>query len=98
MWVARQIINAGRRAQRADLLQLVLSPRRGRETARANPGQVASGSARGVDFVALAEGHLAGSLFAGSPAPGMDGPSAETQSDALRRTQRRGVATAAREK
>src|SRR5580765_2781740 len=90
--------NAVRRAQRADLLQLDLSPRRGRETARANPGQVASGAARGVDIVALAEGHDARGVFAGSAAPGMAGVGAETQSDAVRRTQCRSVATVAREK
>src|SRR5216683_99360 len=90
--------NAVRRAQRADLLQLVLSPRRGRETARANPGQVASGTARSVDIVALAEGHNARGVFAGSAAPGMAGVGAETQSDALCRPQCRSVATVAREK
>src|SRR2546425_8797057 len=74
------MINAVRRAQRADLLQLVLSPRRGRETARANPGQVAPGAAGGVDIGALAEGHLARGVFAGSAAPGGAGVGAETQS------------------
>src|SRR6266566_1329562 len=92
------MINAVRTAQRADLLQLVLSSRRGRETARANTGQVASGAARGVDIVALAEGHDARGVFAGFAAPGMAGVGAETQSHALCRPQCRSVATVAREK
>src|SRR5262245_25594358 len=98
MWVARQMRNAVRRAQRADLLQLDLSPRRGRETARANPGQVASGAVRSVDLVALAEGHPPRGVSAGSAAPGMDGIGTETQSHAVRRTECRGVATVARQK
>src|SRR2546425_9664008 len=92
------MINAVRRAQRADLLHLVLSPRRGRETARANPGQVASGASRGVDFGALAERDDARGMFAGSAAPGVGGAGAETQSHALCRPQCRSVATTAREK
>src|SRR5688572_17090642 len=98
MWVAQQMRNAVRRAQRADLLQLDLSPWRGRETAGADSGQVAAGAARGVDIIALAEGHDARGMFAGSAAPGMAGVGGETQSDALRRTQCRSVAAAAREK
>src|SRR2546426_1069458 len=91
------MINAVRRAQRALLLQFVLSPRRGRETACANPGQVASGAARGVDFGALAEGDDARGVFAGSAAPGVGGVGAKTQSHALCRPQFRSIATAARE-
>src|SRR6266545_6689747 len=90
--------NAVRRAQRADLLQLVLSPRRGRETASADPGQVAPGTARGVDFAALAEGDDAGSVPVGFATPGMGGFGAEAQGHALCRSQYRGVAAAARKK
>src|SRR2546425_5539212 len=92
------MINAVRRAQRAGLLHLVLSPRRGRETACANPGQVASGAARGVDFGALAERDDARGMFAGSAAPGGGGAGAKTQTHALCRPKRRSVATAPREK
>src|SRR5436190_12464763 len=87
-----------RRAQRADLLQLDLSPWRGRETARANPSQMASGNARGVNFGALAEGDDDRGVYAGSAASRVGGVSAETQSDALFRSQRGGLATVAREK
>src|SRR5438874_13455147 len=92
------MINADRTAQRADLLQLVLSPRRGRETARANPCQVASGTARSADFAALAERDDAGSVFAGSAAPGVGGVGAETQRHAVCRSQCRGIAPSTRKK
>src|SRR5207244_9364745 len=92
------MIDAIKSTQRADLLQLALSPRRGRKAPGADPGQVASGRAGGPDFGALAEGDDARGLFIGVTPEGMGGVGPKTQGDAFRRRESRSVAEAAGKK
>src|SRR5690242_2856775 len=77
------MIDAIKPAQRADLLQLALSSRRGREAAGSDSGQVAAGRTRNTDLGALAERGDAGGLFAGAAAEGVGGAGPKAQNDAL---------------
>src|ERR1044072_1482321 len=90
---AQQMTDAIKPAQRADLLQLALSPRRGRQATGSDTGQVASSRARGADISAVAERHDARGLFAGVASEGMGGVGSETQSDAVCRSESGGAAT-----
>src|SRR6266511_674668 len=93
---AQQMIDAITAAQRADLLQLDLSPRCGREAAGADTRQVASHRTRSPDPGALAEGDVARGVFVGVAAQGMGSVGPEAQSDALRRPESGSAAAVAR--
>src|SRR5207249_11464614 len=92
------MIDAIKPVQRADLLQLALSPRCGREAAGADSSQVATRRSRSSNFGPVAEGHHARGLFVGVAAERMAGPGAETQSDAFCRPESRSFAPLARPK
>src|SRR5438477_5451574 len=82
--------------QRADLLQLALSSRSGREAAGADTGQVASGSAGGPDVGALAQRDITGGLLVGIAAEGVGGIGSKAQSDAFCGPEGRSPAAVAR--
>src|ERR1051326_5964061 len=92
------MIDAIRAAQRADLLQLVLSPWGRRETAGADTGQVAAGGAGSTDAGVVAQGHSARGVFVGVAAQGMGGPGSEAEGDAFCRSQGGGLEAVAGKK
>src|SRR2546428_78689 len=83
--------NAIRAAQNADLLQLALSPRGGREAASSDTGEVAFARLRGVDSFGLAEGKPAGSLPVGAAAERVGCAGSKIEDHALQRFQSPGA-------